>query len=473
MPIDWWPPTRMPSEASTRADLLGHAAVGGRREAVAAVLLGDRHAERAELARGPSRPPAGRGARARSSAGVDVVLREAAEGRRGTPTRSPVPRRAISGKGKTSVFRDLPREERLDDGNDAGLGDGRDGARKSVCSWRDLPGCAGRTYRSRSPAACWRAGGWSRRARSAGPAARRGRRGARRRGGPRASRRSAAGRRGTAGSRCRRSSRGRACAGSGTISSSRQNAASLIIGQDEPRLDDLGGQGRRARGARAPQGRVGLRARARRACLPRRSRSPCPFFRPSRPAATSASSPAESSSARGRPPADVSPALAATSRPDVVEERERARPAFRTPSSPRRRPRCGSPRGRGARPRERYGARIRLTRKPGASLTTTGVFPSVFASAKIVATVSVARALPADDLDERHPVDRVEEVHPDDALAARAPPAAISVIGSVEVFDAKIAVGGTAASHSFRTARLTASFSTTASIVTSQRRKPE
>ena len=52
-------------------------------------------------------------------------------------------------------------------------------------------------------------------------------------------------------------------------------------------------------------------------------------------------------------------------------------------------------------------------------------------------------------------------------------PAAISPIGSVEVLDAKIACSGTTASHSFRTARLTPSFSTTASIVTSQREKPE
>ena len=49
---------------------------------------------------------------------------------------------------------------------------------------------------------------------------------------------------------------------------------------------------------------------------------------------------------------------------------------------------------------------------------------------------------------------------------------AISVIGSVEVFDAKIASGRATASHSFRTACFTASFSRTASIVTSQPSKP-
>ena len=116
---------------------------------------------------------------------------------------------------------------------------------------------------------------------------------------------------------------------------------------------------------------------------------------------------------------------------------------------------------------------MRLTRKPGASLTTTGVFPSVFARAKTVATVSSLVRLAADDLDERHPVDRVEEVHSDDAAGLAARRRAISVIGSVEVFDAKIAVGGTTASHCSRTARLTVSFSTTASIVTSQRENPE
>ena len=51
--------------------------------------------------------------------------------------------------------------------------------------------------------------------------------------------------------------------------------------------------------------------------------------------------------------------------------------------------------------------------------------------------------------------------------------AAISVIGSVEVFDAKIAVAGDATlSHSFRTACLTDIFSRTASIVTSHPSKP-
>ena len=49
---------------------------------------------------------------------------------------------------------------------------------------------------------------------------------------------------------------------------------------------------------------------------------------------------------------------------------------------------------------------MRLTRNPGASWTTTGVLPSVFASAKTVATVSSHVRSPADHLDERHPVDR-------------------------------------------------------------------
>ena len=51
--------------------------------------------------------------------------------------------------------------------------------------------------------------------------------------------------------------------------------------------------------------------------------------------------------------------------------------------------------------------------------------------------------------------------------------AAICAIGIVEVFEAKIAVSGTTISHSARTERLTSSFSTTASTVTSHFAKPE
>ena len=121
---------------------------------------------------------------------------------------------------------------------------------------------------------------------------------------------------------------------------------------------------------------------------------------------------------------------------------------------------------------ERYGARIRLTRNPGASRTTTGVLPSVLARAKIVATVSSLVRSPRITSTSGIRCTGLKKCIPATRPGSSAP-TAISVMGSVDVLEAKIAARGTASSHSFRTARLTASFSTTASIVTSQRPKPE
>ena len=122
-------------------------------------------------------------------------------------------------------------------------------------------------------------------------------------------------------------------------------------------------------------------------------------------------------------------------------------------------------------PSERYGARIRLTRKPGESRTTTGVFPSARAKAKTVATHSSEVRGPRMTSTSGMRWTGLKKCIPATRPAWIAP-AEISAMGSVEVFEAKIASSGTAASQSFRTARLTPSFSTTASMVTSQRAKP-
>ncbi len=115
---------------------------------------------------------------------------------------------------------------------------------------------------------------------------------------------------------------------------------------------------------------------------------------------------------------------------------------------------------------------MRLTRKPGASWTTTGVFPRVLASAKIVATVSSVVRLPRMTSTSGIRCTGLKKCIPATRPGSTAP-TPISVIGNVDVLDAKMAVRGTFSSHSRSTARLTASFSTTASIVTSHRRNPE
>jgi hypothetical protein len=108
------------------ADLLGDAAVRGGREAVAAVGLGDRHAEGAQLAQTPDDVETDRVV-ALDLRGVDAVLREAAEGveERGDGLAL---RRVDLGVRKHRVLRDLAGEERLDDGGEAGLDVGGGGA---------------------------------------------------------------------------------------------------------------------------------------------------------------------------------------------------------------------------------------------------------------------------------------------------------------------------------------------------------
>ena len=198
----------MPSEASVRADLLGDAAVGRGGEAVAAVLLRDRHAEGAEL--GEALHDLRRHARARArsrpasmwsfakprkeSRNVDTVSRSAA---------------SISGNGKTVSSGICPGEEGLDDGNEAGIRDGvtgESGSRHDVISMVERVGGFGVEARPRVGQLAEALGGREPRAQALGEVveAREDAVGAERR------RRSAAGRRGTAGSPCRRSSRGRA-----------------------------------------------------------------------------------------------------------------------------------------------------------------------------------------------------------------------------------------------------------------------
>lgn len=112
-----------------------------------------------------------------------------------------------------------------------------------------------------------------------------------------------------------------------------------------------------------------------------------------------------------------------------------------------------------------------MTRKPGASFTTTGVFPIFLARSKIVAVTSGAVFSPKMTSTSGILWTGLKKCIPT-TRSGREAAFAISVIGSVEVFEAKIASGFATASHSFRTACLTASFSRTASIVTSQASKP-
>ncbi len=175
--------------------------------------------------RGPGEAPATRRARARSSRSRRGPGRIPGRSRE-TPTPSRARTRRSPGTGTPCPPGSLPQRAISRPGRG-----GRRPARrrKDDPSWRDLPG-RGWRIRIEAHAARWPGAGWCRPGRSGGRAARRARRGARTRARGRSRRRGAAARRETAGSPSRRSSRGRACPDRPTISSSRQKAASLIIG---------------------------------------------------------------------------------------------------------------------------------------------------------------------------------------------------------------------------------------------------
>ena len=118
--MDWWPPIRMPSDASVRADLLGHPAIRRGREPVAPVRLGDRHAEGSELCQAADHL-GGNAALALDRSRVHAVAGERPEGFEKGRDRLAL-RRVDLGVREHRVFRDRTVEEGLDDGDEARVG---------------------------------------------------------------------------------------------------------------------------------------------------------------------------------------------------------------------------------------------------------------------------------------------------------------------------------------------------------------
>ncbi len=85
------------------------------------------------------------------------------------------------------------------------------------------------------------------------------------------------------------------------------------------------------------------------------------------------------------------------------------------------------------------GISTRFETKPGASFTSTGVFPSFSAEPHRLVGLLRGRQ-PADHLDQLHHRHRIEEVHPDDVVGARVTAASL-VMEIDDVFDARITSG--------------------------------
>ena len=114
----------------------------------------------------------------------------------------------------------------------------------------------------------------------------------------------------------------------------------------------------------------------------------------------------------------------------------------------------------------KYGNKTRLTKKPGQSLTTTGTLPIFEASATVVAMASSEDFSPRITSTSGMRWTGLKKCIPT-KFSGRSSASARNVIEIVEVFDARMQSSFTSPSTSFRTARFTFGFSTTASITIS------